>query len=341
LPQLGITATSAQIWGSLKQQGIIGSRQITAADIAPLGLDPDTTPPVLLRSAPDLVNPYSQQVSFAVEREFSTDMAASVAYLMNRGTKLLRSRNANLRVTGSNEFGPTFGPVDPRLLQDNIVESSGNSIYHGMTATARKRFSDFYEFQASYTLSKAIDDTVDFITDLEAANQLDLAAERSLSSFDQRQRLVVSGVFMSPLDRGFGLGRALADLTVSPILTVSSGHPFNLLLGFDANGDTNANTDRPSFAGRNTGRGPSFTSLDLRVAKSFVFGAREHRIEATAEAFNLFNTVNFSGVNNVVGTMPMSTFDVEGSRSLGPTTPLGFTSAFAPRQIQIGLKYRF
>ncbi len=336
LPQLGITATSAQIWGLLKQQGIIGSRQITEADIEPLGLDPGTTPPVLLRSAPDLVNPYSQQVSFSVERELGTDMAASVTYLMNRGTKLLRSRNTNLRITRSNNFGP----IDPRVLQDNQVESSGNSIYHGMTATVRKRTSDFYEFQASYTLSKAIDDTVDFITDLQAANQLDLQAERSLSAYDQRHRFVMSGVFTSPLERGFGFGKALADLTMSPILTIASGRPFNLLMGFDANGDTNANTDRPPLAGRNTGRGPGFASFDLRVTKALIFGDDNPRIEVMAEAFNLFNRVNYSGVNNVVGTS-LTAFDVEGDPSLSATEPLGFTSAFAPRQIQLGLRLRF
>ena len=340
LPQLGITATSSQIWGTLKQQGIIGSRQITAADIAPLGLDPGSTPPVLLRSAPDLVNPYSHQLSFAVERGFGTDMTVSVGYLMNRGAKLLRSRNTNLRVTGSNAFGPTFGPIDPGLLQDNQVESSGNSIYHGMTATARKRFSDFYEFQASYTLSKGIDDTVDFITDLQAANQLDLQAERSLSAYDQRHRFVMSGVFTSPFERGFGIGKVLADLTMSPILTIASGHPFNLLMGFDANGDTNANTDRPPFAGRNTGRGPGFASFDLRVTKAFIIRNRNSRIEVMAEAFNLFNRVNYSGVNNVVGTS-LSAFDVKGDPSRAATDPLGFTSAFAPRQIQLGLRLRF
>ena len=341
LPQLGITATSAEVWGLLKQQGVIGKRQITESDIAPLGLSPGTTPPILLRAAQDVINPYSQQASVGIERELTSHLSAGVSYLMNRGSKLLRARNTNLRIVGENEFGPAFGPIDPRILQNNQVESSGSSIYHGMTATLSKRFSDFHQFQVSYTLSKAIDDTVDFITDLEAANQLDLRAERSLSAFDQRQRLVVSGVYVSPFDRGFGAGKALADLTVSPILTVSSGHPFNLLLGFDANGDTNANTDRPSFAGRNTGRGPSFTSLDVRVTKAFVFGDRDYRFEATAEAFNLFNTVNFSGVNNIVGRTRLSTFDVEGSRDLGPTDPLGFTSAFAPRQIQLGLKFRF
>ena len=341
LPALGINTTSAHIWGLLDATGVIGNRQITQSDVAPLGIQPGVTPPILLRSARDLVNPYSQQASFGIEREFGTHLSGSVNYLLNKGTKLLRARNTNLRIVGSNTFGPTFAPINPLLLQDNQVESSGSSIYHGMTATLSKRFSDYHQFQVSYTLSKAIDDTVDFITDLEAANQLDLRSERSLSAFDQRQRLVVSGVLLSPFERRVGWGKALADVTVSPILTVSGGHPFNLLLGFDANGDTNASTDRPLFAGRNTGKGPSFTSFDLRVAKTFAFPGREYRLEAVAEAFNLFNSVNFSGVNNTVGASPLASFDLAGDRARSPTDFRGFTSAFAPRQIQLGLKFRF
>ena len=36
LPALGITATSAQVWGTAKANGILGKRTITPADIAPL-----------------------------------------------------------------------------------------------------------------------------------------------------------------------------------------------------------------------------------------------------------------------------------------------------------------
>src|SRR5262249_57598671 len=107
----------------------------------------------------------------------------------------------------------------------------------------------------SYTFAKAIDDVTDFITDLQPADQLDLRAERSLSSFDQRHRLVVSGVVGSPFDETTGVGKVLANVTVAPIVTYASGHPFNLLLGFDANRDTQSNTDRPVGAGRNTGEG--------------------------------------------------------------------------------------
>jgi hypothetical protein len=260
----------------------------------------------------------------------------------NRGVKLIRSRNVNLRQAGSNAYGPVFAPINPRILQQNNVESSGSSIYHGLAISAIKRYSDFYQFQVSYTLSKAIDDTTDFITDLQAANQLDLRAERALSAVDQRHRLVVSGLLRSPLPRGTGFGKVLADVTVAPVVTYSSGYPFNLLLGFDANNDTQANTDRPPFVGRNTGRGPSFLSFDFRLAKEFHLSQdSDYGLEFIFEAFNLFNRVNFSRVNNIVGTAPLPSAPVTGRRNASPTEPLGFTSAFDPRQLQIGLKFSF
>src|SRR5262249_46651176 len=162
-----------------------------AADIASLGLRPGTTPPLLLRTAPNLVNPYSQQFSLGIDRNL-LGVNFSANYLGNRGVKVIRSRNVNLRQTGTNTFGPTFGAITPGVLQDNQVESSGSSIYHGLTVSAAKRYGGRYRLQVSYTLGKAIDDATDFITDLQPANQLNLRNERSLSSFDQRRRLVIS-----------------------------------------------------------------------------------------------------------------------------------------------------
>ena len=330
LPALGINATSAQVWGLATQRNILAKRTLTTADIAPLGLRPGVTPPVLLRTDSNLVNPYNQQFSFGVDRAVA-GLNVSANYIGNRGVKLLLSRNVNLRQTGTNAFGPVFGPINPRILQDNRVESSGSSIYHGLAISTTKRYSDHYQLQVSYTLGKAIDDAVDFITDLQPANQLNLRNERSLSAFDQRHRLVVSSV-LDPI----------AGVTVAPIFTYGSGHPFNLLLGFDANADTNANTDRPPLAGRNTGRGPNYIDFDLRVAKEFrLRGDSDFRLEGIVEAFNLFNRVNFSGVNNIVGTTPLPTYRVEGKRNAKPVDPLGFTSAFDPRQIQLGVKLKF
>src|SRR5262245_44350398 len=329
LPAFGINATSGQVWGLGKQRNVFGNRTLTTADIAALGLRPGVTPPVLLRTDADLVNPYNQQFSYGVERSV-LGLNVSANYIGNRGVKLIRSRNVNLRQTGTNAYGPVFSPINPAILQDNRVESSGSSIYHGLAVSAAKRYSNHYQVQVSYTLGKAIDDTVDFITDLQPANQLDLRNERSLSAFDQRHRLIVSGV-LDPI----------AGITVSPIFTYASGHPFNLLLGFDANTDTQANTDRPAFAGRNTGRGPNYIGMDLRISKEFSLKRdSNYRLEAIAEAFNLFNRVNFSGVNNVVGTTRLASYSVEGNRQAKPADPLGFTSAFDPRQIQLGVKFK-
>ncbi len=340
LPQIGIQATSAQVWGIT--QNLIGKRTLTAADIAPLGLRPGFSPSVILRADPTVVNPYSEQFSFGVERELAQDLSLGVNYIGNHGVHVLRSRNVNLRQIGSNAYGPTFAPVNPALVQDNVVESSGNSIYHGMAVSVTKRYSMNNQFSLAYTFSKAIDDTTDFITDLQPANQLDLRGERSLSSFDQRHRLVLSGVLNSPFEHGVGWGKAFADMTLAPIITYSSGHPFNLLLGFDANEDTNSSTDRPLGAGRNTGIGPNYVSVDMRLAKQLRFGPdRNYNVQAMVEAFNLFNRVNFSGVNNVVGDAVFQTYRVHGLQNADPTDPLGFTSAFDPRQIQLGVKFQF
>src|SRR5208282_5944176 len=47
-----------------------------------------------------------------------------------------------------------FGDMDANY-------SNGSSVYHGLTANLRKRFSNHYEFLASYTWSHAIDDSTD------------------------------------------------------------------------------------------------------------------------------------------------------------------------------------
>ena len=126
----------------------------------------------------------------------------------------------------------------------------------------------------------------DFITDLQPADQLNLRNERS-SSFDQRRRLVISGVTS-----------AIAGITVAPIFTYGSGHPFNLLL-FHASGDTKRIRPSPS-AGRNTGRGPPTSPLICVLLRRALGRIRRIDWKGLSKP-NLFNRVNFSGVNNVVG----------------------------------------
>ncbi len=138
----------------------------------------------------------------------------------------------------------------------------------------------------------------------------------------------------------------MADWIFSPIVTASSGKPFNLLNGFDRNQDTHEETDRPlqtdgSQIGRNTGMGPGFFSVDMRLARRIALPGEGAFLEFIFEAFNLLNHVNYSGVNNVVGNQRLPEARVQGSSDRAANRPLGFTSAFASRQIQFGIRVSF
>jgi hypothetical protein len=135
--------------------------------------------------------------------------------------------------------------------------------------------------------------------------------------------------------------RVIADFVVTPIFRANSARPFNLLTGAELNGDRHSSTDRPVMAGRNTGIGPDFWTVDLRLTRTIKLRSETRRLEVMLEGFNLFNRLNFSSVNNTVGTNFAPPYRVNASRALGPSSPLGFTSAFDARRIQLGLRFSF
>ncbi len=243
-------------------------------------------------------------------------------------------------------FVTTFGDVNAQV-------SDGNSVYHAGTVELRRRFSNNYQFLASYTLSHSIDDSSDLQTLLLPQDVTSLSGERADSLFDQRHRFVFSGVLTSPAAwRGeSGLRAFFADFVVAPIFEISSGRPFNILTGQDTNNDLTSNTDRPSVTadgtlfvpasfqsgnlGRNAGLTHSYSSLDLRVARNILLGER-FRLEVIAEGFNLFNRFNEAAVspnlNDVLAVNERAGNGRYRSRS---------TAAFDPRQFQFALKLNF
>ncbi|MEE8176978.1 MAG: TonB-dependent receptor, partial [Acidobacteriota bacterium] len=142
-------------------------------------------------------------------------------------------------------LGPGFFVPFSDVLQQ---ESSGASIYHGLTVNLRKRYGNHYQFLASYTWSHAIDDSTDLQTLLSPQDNSRPDLERGNSTFDLRHRFVFSAVFESPFSRNdAGAWRKVfADFVIAPIFEASSGRPFSVLTGADVNLDFGANTDRPS-----------------------------------------------------------------------------------------------
>ncbi len=386
------TYSSAFIYQTLLAQGVIGNRQIVASDLTQFGLNTAPGRPLeaRIRLGQNFQNPETYQVSGAVQQDLGRGFAAEVSYLFTRGLHIVRPvdvrrytpitsavqqpptscNNINGVFTSFFTGLPCLFPIDrgiflipstvpggaaipanlPQYALDAEYQSVANTFYHAGTLQITKRFSNNYSLNANYTYAKSIDESTDFNTDYLAQNPLNVRDDRALSSFDQRHRAVISGTFISPSKNSF-----LKDFVLSPIFTAGSGRPFNLLIGSDTDGDTRLYNDRPALAGRNTGRGEASYTFDLRVARRF-FVQEQRFLELTFEGFNLFNRVNYNGINNIVGTTCVANFatnpncagattvlpiNARGIKGAGATDPLGFTSAAAARQLQFGVRYNF
>ena len=358
-------ANSAGIFQTLFAQGKINCGTtsptgcITPADLLPFGINISNSsalPPEAFNFgvSPKFENPYSIQGSLGIERELAPDLSLSANYIYVHTLNLPRHVDANLLpgapvvsgVAGTNGLpfqnwgapqckvlvnNPCF--VNPLLLNNTVFFSNAGALYQGGTLELKKRYSRHFTLMANYTYSKAMDDAQDY-TSL-ANDQVQLAQDRALSSFDQRHRLVMAGIISSPFQ-----SRALAGFELSPVLQYDSARPFNLYAGTDVNGDHSGFSDRPAGAPRNSGIGPNYIGMDLRLSRRFRI-TEKAGLQITAEAFNLANRTNYATVNDEVGPAFASPFKVHGSAMLSPSQPLAFTSDFPKREIQLGARLSF
>src|SRR6185369_14827019 len=138
----------------------------------------------------------------------------------------------------------------------------GSNTYHSLQMKAEKRFSTGGTLLAAYTFSKVISDIETLTSWLDSANGVagiqnwsNRKLERAISSFDSRQRLVLSYVADLPFGQGQhflsgvkGLGdRLISGWGVNGVSTFQEGFP----LGFTAT---------PNLTGFNTGLRPNIVS---------------------------------------------------------------------------------
>ncbi|MBM3811504.1 MAG: TonB-dependent receptor [Acidimicrobiia bacterium] len=352
-PAFPATQTPIALWGLGRRLGKLPFTSLSEQDVNSAGISTGRGAPgrVLFDAHPDYENNYSGQISFSLSREITKDLGLEVAYQMYRGVHIQLPHEVNYRESGTSAgpgLGPRLVPIDPTITQLNLYSSIGNSIYHGMTASLTKRYSRNTQLQIHYTFSKAIDNVTDFNSAFAAFLPTRLDLDRAVSVFNISHNFVASGVFTSPFQKGPGrnvMERALADITFSPVVFLRSGIPFTLRTGFDTNGDTHGDYDRPFFAGRNTALGENFYSVDARLIKQFYVKADGSlRVEFVAEGSNLLNRTNFVSVNDVVGVDPQFLFgpyNLRGSRNISRTSPLGFNAAASARQLQFAVKIVF
>ncbi len=87
---------------------------------------------------------------------------------------------------------------------------------------------------------------------------------------------------------------------MSFIVTLHSPHYFTKFAGFDANGDVFGVNDRVGIEPRNTFRGDSLRSFDLRVSRTFNL-TENFKVKLITEMFNALNTLNVRFFNTAYG----------------------------------------
>lgn len=314
------------------------------------------TPPASVNALqPDFRTAYAQHWHLGFERALPGSFVARASYVGAKGTKLLRRRNLNQPAPGEGEVDlrrPTAGFANIVLF-----ESGASSTYHSGVFALQRRFTAGAGFRAAYTWAKSIDDTSAFLSSSGdqsfPQNSHDFRAERGLSNFDQRHRLVVSAMYAVPFRHWLLHGwRAYA------IGTFAGGRPLTPQLAWDNSNTGNTGgifgADRPAViaapsisprapgvlfdpsafaapqpltfgnAGRNILAGPGRSAVDFALVRSLRLGERA-TAEFRAEAFNLANRTNFD--------LPARTFGLPAfGRSL---------SAGQARQVQLGLRFTF
>jgi outer membrane receptor protein involved in Fe transport len=305
LSQVGSVTTNG-----LQQQSIF--RNSTFVSFADMPAWPNLLTPAPLPSgqfpdfsgvrvyARDYRNPKVYTVNAAYEQELASNLSGYVDATWAKGVYMTRFINVNRADRGA--------PFGPQLDEVMVTTSRGKSLYRGLTLGLRKRFSDGWQMEANYVLSKDLDDD---------SNERDPFTDRS---FD-------------PVDLGKDYGPSDRDIR----------HKFNFYVfgklpgGFEGNTRIQARGAQPITAsprvqngndlGRNSLRKDNkYFSLDWRLQRPIKLSARAELIPM----IEMFNTLNSDNNVNPLSTPALFNFD-------------GFlrTGVGDPRQVQIAAKLTF
>jgi hypothetical protein len=248
-----------------------------------------------------------------VQRELLSDLVVTVGYAGSRGYELISAVEGNPAVPQILSEGTYFFPTpvvrrNPAWGAIDFRTSGGESTYHALQTMVQKRFSNNYQLQASYTLSKVEDNTQAQLgadvnnTSVYTHNPYDRDADRTRADFDVRHVFTSNFVWNLPGREDHPL---LDGWQLNGILAVRSGVPFTVVLGSAGGSWTrsgnNSGEDRPNVrsgvnpedlisgdpdqyfdpsgfelqpqgflgnAGRNSLTGPRYVSTNLSLVKN-------------------------------------------------------------------------
>ena len=212
--------------------------------------------------------PYSYQFNLSVQRQVTSNLTVSAAYVGNLTHDLPFAQDINAPATGA--LAPACAKTDGANIVDRrpidnpgvatcaapgspfgtvlLVQSNQTASYNGLQATAQLRLTHGLMLYSFYTFSHTFDSVqLDNTTTQGGAEDMtNLGLERGPADFDLRHQFVTALVWRLNYYNGrHPLARNVINgWTISPIINIHSGFPFTILDGKDANLTGNSAAER-------------------------------------------------------------------------------------------------
>jgi len=312
---------------------------------------------------------YVQTWNLNIQQEVKSSWVINIGYTGSKGTRLDIVSAPDQTATGKALFVPCTPstPAAASCVSPFLFESSGgSSVMHSGILRVRKRMRKGFSAGGTYVYSKSIDNasSIGGGATVVAQNSLDLAAERGLSSFDQRHRFTADYNYELPFgkDKKWLNGdtwaqKAFGGFSFSGSMTLASGFPFSPRIFGNASDLTRGVTgaSRPDVApgqsiqlsdpgigewfninaftrpagpfgdaGRNIIIGPGTIDFDMAFSRTIQVKEMQN-LEVRLATTNVFNHPNFTSIDTTLG-----------SRTFGQVVAAG-----AMRRAQIIVRYRF
>ena len=273
---------------------------------------------------PDLRTGETLMTMISVERTFPRNLFITAAYEFKREWHLHRLLNLNAPFDSTAPAPrsclaeqPAATCVRPDPTRGNIVwlEASGWGYAHYLRLRVRQRVGIF-NLSANYLLDRAKNNGSPLARELPTDNWDPLA------DFGNRiqPRHTMDGTVNARLPYGVFLTTQLAG---------NSGRFYTITTGRDDNRDTTIN-DRPVGVVRNTERAPAYVNVNFNISKAFFLGGAGSA--GVRRNVNLFANIT-NGFNWVHDGLPSGVLT---SPNFGRST-----SANAPRDIELGVRFQF
>ncbi|MGH9942063.1 MAG: TonB-dependent receptor [Pyrinomonadaceae bacterium] len=327
--------------------------------------------PNIVVFSPEMSNPLIHQVDFVFEREILPNTSVSVSYLGSRGRNLPTFVDENLPTPQTATYTFNGGPLSGQMITVPLfrrpasgsgrpdtrfgaitqIRSEINSNYDAIVLQANRRLTKGLQFLTHYTFSRSTDNgqnSSTFTDNQSRINPFDGTFDGvGRSNNDVPHRFVASAVWTpgTPFNLGeSAVGRAIfGGFTIAPIFVAQSGNPYSANLSGSApssiaGGITGSGGPARNIVfDRNSFRQPKLVNLDLRVSRRFRL-TETANIEFLAEAFNLFNRFQVTGVNFTQYSFSGSQLNFQ--PAFGSVFSAG-NSIYRERQVQLAARFQF